>query len=630
MQNDTLWTSELSPKDVVLPTNFKIQFKNESYTAKFITNTKDAVQAFKLLLRSSARVFACDLETACLPQYKHIEEAALSPHMACIRLMTVFEGNIAYCFDFFKFDNEKIRPFLQTFMETKRTCFHGAVFDYKMLYHWFKVREVDMHCTRIMATAVFQAVYFEFKKADLKSISWTLLQYRMNKDAGKTDWSKPLTFEQVVYALRDSIAGYKVYKKLVKHVKDLKQDKVYKLNKLAQLPLAEMEYNGIGFNKKDHQENVAIWRKDLVKAASVISKITKIAHVTPAKMGKWLDTNLDKDTKAIWPKTPTGKFKTDVDTFVDFDFLAVVKPFAEFQKLKTLTSRSGRNVIEHINLATKRIHPSFKVFGAATGRLSCSNPNVQQATRKDEFRKCFIPAEGMTFVIGDYSQIEVRIMAEYAREEKMLRAFELGYDIYEAVAAEMLHKDIKAVTSEERKKMKPLVLGLQYGLGINKYNHYAKKQYGVVLKEGEGADQVYKYKRIYHKVTRWQEKQVEICPTKRFRCFTKLGKARKLTEETFYGACMNMPIQGTAAEVQQLALVYMWRERNFTDPLLFKFIATIHDEIIVECLAENIIKVQKLMKRCMEKAYIEIMGKDVRTLRNLVNPKSGNSWFDAK
>jgi DNA polymerase-1 len=279
-----------------------------------------------------------------------------------------------------------------------------------------------------------------------------------------------------------------------------------------------------------------------------------------------------------------------------------------------------------VNPATGNIHAHYTICGARTGRASCSNPNFQNQPRDLDMRKVYTTTPGYEMMVSDFSQIEVRIFAEYSREEKMLKAFAAGRDIYKHTAALLLNKPYELVTKEERKHMKPLVLGLAYGLGATKYGHYAKKNYDITLSEAQSNDIVWKYRNLYDKLYKWQLEQPTKCEANKYTCFAALGKSNKLSEEKYYGASMNHPIQSTAATIMYLALIICERQLRGHD---VRWLGTVHDEMILEYKPEDRELVKKVLTEGSIKAYNSIM-KSERTLVNLVDPLWGINWADAK
>lgn len=614
----------------MLPSQFSVDFAGKTYPCFFI---QDRQTAEKLLaqLESKEGIIAADTETAALPKYKHINMAALSPFTSDIRLLQVFTGTGAAVIDLHK--TGKIN--LKRVFEKRPSVFHNMTFDYKFLRQHYDVVDPDMHCTCIMARCVFHAIYPDNKSASLKDVAITLFGEEISKKAGASDWSIPeLTFEQVRYAALDAVVQMAIYNKLNDYIDKLQLRKVYDLYRKAQITICEMELNGLTIDSKKHMENVVRWRQEQLDALEDVLEMTGLTNLTDAKLGKWLELQLDASTLAVWPRTETGKLQTDSNTFVDFSHLDIVKPFSKYQKLKKLTTAFGTKLLNNINEATGKIHPTYRVAGAKTGRLSCTEPNIQQMPRDKSIRSIFIPSPGYELVVADYSQVEVRCIAEMSNDPMMLKAYEEGLDMYSYTASYLTGLDYEVINTKNekgekhpaRQQAKALVLGLNYGLGAKKFAHYAKKGYDVQISQDESKDLVDRYRELYSGLREWQMRQVDLCQARKYTAFSVMGKSRKMTEDDFYGACMNHPIQGSCAEIMLLALV---KVRMYLRGTSGRILASVHDEVIVECLPSDTEKVKKLLQKAMEEAYIEILPSG-RTCRNLVEPSSGPNWAEAK
>jgi DNA polymerase I-like protein with 3'-5' exonuclease and polymerase domains len=465
-------------------------------------------------------------------------------------------------------------------------------FDYKMLKNHYGVVKPDMHCTAIMARCVFHATYPDDRRADLAAVCKALFKEELIKKAGATDWGVPtLTFEQIEYAAKDAIVQMRVFEKLNDYVDKLKLRPVYDLYRKAQIVIADMELNGISFNKDQHLKNVVKWREELLDALTEVKQLTGLNEITDSKLGVWLEENLSEGMRIVWPRSElTGKLKTDANTFVYYSDLEIVKPFSRYQKLKKLTTSFGMNLHKFINPKTDKMHPGYRLAGAKTGRLSCNEPNIQQSPRDKDFRSMFVPSPGYVFVVADYSQVEVRCIAELSNDPEMLKAYAEGLDIYSYTASKMSGIAYEVINSKDengnkhplRQQAKALVLGLNYGLGAKKFSHYAKKGYDVSMSQAESHAAVIGYRELYSTLREWQLEQVNHCPLRKYTAFSVLGKTRKMTEDDYYGACMNHPVQGSCAEIMLLALVYAARNVEGTSARL---LASVHDEIILECLA---------------------------------------------
>lgn len=610
---------------------FTVEFAGTSYPAFFITERAEAEEVIRHLANKPG-VLAADTETAGLPGWKHVPTAALSPHLGHPRLLQLFTGTGALVIDLFA--TGKID--LKTLFNARPSVFHNMTFDYKMLQKHYDIGDtVDMHCTCIMARCIFHAIYPDKRSASLKDVAHALFGDLISKQAATTDWSTPeLTFEQVKYAALDAVVQMRIYEKLSAMIDTLGLRRVYELYRKAQIVLCEMELHGITIDQEKHKINIVSWREQLMDAFQEVRTVTGLDNITDSKLAGWLQETLPPEVLDIWPRTEVtkdgrgGKLQTDSNTFVDFSFLDIVKPFSRYQKLKKLTTSFGVNLFNAINPATGKLHPNYTVAGAKTGRLSCSGPNIQQQPRSADMRSIYIPSPGKIMVVSDYSQIEVRNIAEFSNDEMMLKAYREGLDIYTFTAAHLTgtkYEDI-GKKSPERQKAKALVLGLNYGLGAKKFSHYAKKGYDVTISPEESNALVKSYRQLYSGLRDWQQQQVSICPAKHYTAFSVLGKSRKMTEDDYYCACLNHPVQASSAEIMLTALVKTHAILKGTSA---KLLMTVHDEIVLECAPADLEEVNSKLTTSMLEAYLEILPSG-RTTRGLIEPTSGVNWAEAK
>ena len=261
-----------------------------------------------------------------------------------------------------------------------------------------------------------------------------------------------------------------------------------------------------------------------------------------------------------------------------------------------------------INPQTGHIHTSFNQALTATGRLSSSDPNLQNIpVRTDdgkEIRKCFIPEEGCLFFSADYSQIELRIMAHLSEDENMMEAFREGYDIHRATAAKIWHEDIDKVTDAQRKKAKQANFGIIYGITT----------FGLAQRMGipnnEARELIQDYFRTFPKVQAYMEQAKEVARAKGY-AETLFHRRRYLADINSRNAtvrgfaernAINAPIQGTEADIIKVAMVRIWK-RFKEEGIRSKMILQVHDELNFSVYPEEQEKVEQIVIEEMQNAY---------------------------
>lgn len=605
--------------------SFTIKFKNETYPAHYVKDLESTKQILEAL-SGKERLFGIDTETRARENYLNTYQAALSPKLARIRLIQIFDGVQAIVFDL---DYIKDVSVFKKFLETERFVAHNAVFDLGFFIEHIGVTSMNLACTRLIARLLMHAQFptDEGLDASLENLISQVFKERVLKNAQVSDWSIPeLTFEQIEYSALDAVCVYKLAQTFAPHIEKHGMVRIYRLVKDVQLPLTKMSLNGMSLDVEKHKLAIAAWRADLYKAKEQLLTLTGLEDITPAKVGKWLEANLPTDIYSLWRRTPKGSLAVNADAFSDFEFLPIVAPFSTFQKKETLTSTFGTKLLDLINPESHRVHCSFNICGARTGRLSASRPNFQNFPRDKSIRSTFIPQKGWSFICADYSQIEVRVAAELSQDKAMLSAFRNGVDIHKFTASVMARKSLEDVSKDERQKAKAIVFGNLFGIGAKKFSHYSKKSYGVVISDAEAKDSIDLFRSTYSKYFEWQMDQATTAK-QTLLVRTPCGKLRRLPADNTYGNSMNHPVQGGAAECMLHSLVYLEKALR-TEGLEARLSNTVHDELLVEAPQHEANHVKKLVEECMTEGFLSLFPNG--TTRGLVDAHVGKNWADAK
>jgi DNA polymerase-1 len=603
--------------------SFQVSCQGEQYNAFYLTTPDSAVTALARLMAKDV-LFGIDTETRALDTYLKIKDAALSPHLSKIRLLQVFDGVSAVVFDMDKIGRDDM---FIPFLSTKRFLAHYGLFDLQFFMR-LGVKEMNLGCTQILSKLLYSAIYHDHKSASLADLAKAVLQIDITKGMQVSDWSQPdLTFEQIEYAALDPVYCYKIGEKLAPGLNKFNLSRVYNLYKNSQHPLCAMQINGLGVNIELHKQYIEEWRLGLYDSKKVLEAKLGLKEITPSAIAEWLGANLDPQTLMTWPRTETGMLSTDAHTFIDYSYLPLVEPLSVFQKKKILSSTFGHALLDRLNPQTKRLHCRYNIAGARTGRLSSTDPNLQNFPRDKALRKIFVPKDGWAFVCADYSQIEIRVAAEISRDELLLKAYREGLDVYTFTASRISRKPMTEITKMERQKAKALVLGMLYGLGAKKFSHYARTMDKNLEVSSDEAKRVIEiFRETYPGYRKWQMEQVNAA-SESLLTKTICGKIRKLNPENTYGTAMNTPIQGSSAEIMLYALCYL-QDSLESNRLAAKLCNTVHDEILIECPLHEVPVVTALTETAMIDAFKEVFPNGITN--NLVGISHGSSWGEAK
>ena len=347
---------------------------------------------------------------------------------------------------------------------------------------------------------------------------------------------------------------------------------------------------------------------------------------SPAQVGDVLFGHLKIDAKA--KKTKTGQYSTTEEVLMKLrDRHPLVDKILELRGVRKLLSTYVNALPALVNPRTGRIHTTYNQTVTATGRLSSTNPNLQNIpVRSDdgkEIRRAFIPADGNVFFSADYSQIELRLVADLSNDTTMLDAFAKDEDIHAITAAKIYHEDLDKVTGDQRRKAKTANFGILYGIsafGLSQRLNIPRSEAKMLI---DG------YFETFPKVKEYIERSVEQAREKGY-VTTLFGRRRMLPDINSRNAvvrsfsernAVNAPIQGTAADVIKIAMIAIYR-RFEQEGIRSKMILQVHDELNFDVIPSELEKVTQIVVTEMENAY---HGK----VRLTASHGTATNWLDA-
>lgn len=327
-------------------------------------------------------------------------------------------------------------------------------------------------------------------------------------------------------------------------------------------------------------------------------------------------------------KTKKG-YSTDVDALEKIkQEHPIVEKILEYRTLMKLNSTYVEGMLPYVNNKTGRIHSYFHQTVTATGRISSTEPNLQNIPTRYELgkklRKVFKPKEGYVFIDADYSQIELRVLAHISKDENMIHAFENGEDIHKQAASKVLEIPIEEVTKEQRSAAKAVNFGIVYGIS----DFGLSQQLGVSVKKAK--EYINQYLEKYSGIQNFMNEIVEKAKEQgyvetlfhRRRYLPELKSNNYMVREFGKRAAMNTPIQGTAADIMKIAMVNLNKELEKSG-IDSKIVLQVHDELILETKIEDKEKAKEILKKCMENA-IKL------TVPLEVEVSEASNWYDCK
>ena len=391
--------------------------------------------------------------------------------------------------------------------------------------------------------------------------------------------------------------------------------------------LATMQYNGMLVDKQELTNFGLVLKEQIQTITSEIYNLSgeEFNINSHQQLGKIL---FEKLKLPVYKKTKSG-YTTDVEVLEKLKGEhPVIEKILEYRTLTKLNSTYVEGLIPYINEKTNRIHSSFHQTITATGRISSTEPNLQNIPTRAELgkqiRKAFKPAEGYVYIDADYSQIELRVLAHMSSDENMIYAFKHGEDIHKQVASKILNIPIDEVTKEQRSSAKAVNFGIVYGIS----DYGLANQIGVSNKQAK--EYISQYLEKYSGIKHFMDNIVDSAKSKGY-VETLFGRRRYIPEiksnnymvrQFGNRAAMNTPIQGTAADIMKIAMINVYNKIK-EEKIDAKIVLQIHDELLIEVNNKDKEKAKQILKECMEKATkLEIPLE--------VELSEGSSWYEVK
>ena len=373
--------------------------------------------------------------------------------------------------------------------------------------------------------------------------------------------------------------------------------------------LADMEKTGVKLNETVLNDYKLVLSEQLQHLEKEIYTLagTEFNISSPVQVGEVLFERLKIDEKV--KKTKSGRYSTSEDVLQSLKGKnPIVEKILNVRGLRKLLSTYVEALPQLINSRTGRIHTTYNQAVTATGRLSSTNPNMQNIpVRSDEgreIRKAFIPAEGNVFFSADYSQIELRLVADLSGDETMIKAFNEGADIHTLTASRIYHESLEEVTSEQRRRAKTANFGIIYGISV-----FGLAQ-RLEIPRAEAKMLIDGYFSMFPKVREYMDSAIEKARKDGY-VTTLLGRRRMLPDINSRNPvvrgfsernAINAPIQGGAADIIKIAMVRIF-ERFKTEGIKSKMIMQVHDELNFDVVPEELERVQTIVLDEMKNAY---------------------------
>ena len=409
------------------------------------------------------------------------ETTELDPYNARLRLIQLATPQGVYIVDVNAFANgdvkrsdvlSPLRQLLSSLRPIKIA--HNAKFDAKFIKHNLGVDIGGLFDT-LLASQLVSAGDIE-ERHGLEVIAGRYLNETVDKSERLSNWEFELSESQLQYAARDAAVLIPLREKLIEKIKANNLVRCAQLEFECVMPVVDLELAGFYMDKHRWLEQLAIVEEKRAELSNELQEMLGEGVAQASLFGPpRANINLDSQPQVTDALNRLGIPVPDSTRNWKLQPLAaqypVVSKLLEYRTMQKALTSYGRNMIEFINPKTDRLHADFRQIGAPTGRFACTNPNIQQVPHAVEYRRCFRGhPEGRKLVIADYSQIELRILAEFSGDQAFIGAFNSGADLHRVTAAQVFSVTADQVSKEQRDFAKRLNFGVVYGIGAQRFS----------------------------------------------------------------------------------------------------------------------------------------------------------------
>ncbi len=512
------------------------------------------------------------------------ETTGLDPHTSKLRLLQLASPEQVVIIDCFALDPGKVEPLVGLLTAGSPVKIaHNAKFDAKFLYQHAGVRLEGIFDTYL--ASVLASAGNETDRHGLDPVVTRYLGLTLDKAPQLSDWSGELSEYQLEYAARDAAILLPLYEKLRDRLDEMDLLVTADLEFDCILAIARLELAGVWLDEKMWRELIDRTREAHEIVAAELQEALGTSASQMSLFGEAPEpVNLDSPTQV---REALARLGIEVEDTREWRLQKLAREHPILEKLlehrhlsKNLSSY-GEGILEYINPATGRIHADFRQIGTPTGRITTSSPSLQQIPHTVEYRSCFRAPVGRKLIVADYSQIEMRILADFAHDEALLAAFDSGQDLHRTTASQMFGIPLSHVTPRHREQAKGLNYGLVYGMGAEGL----ASRIDSTVHEAESL--IERYFNAYAGVARWLHQAAENA-VEEGRCRTASGRLWIFRldphDRQQYAALKrvgkNAPIQGTASDIFKRAMTLL--DLALLD-LDARIVNSIHDELVIEC-----------------------------------------------
>jgi DNA polymerase I len=518
-----------------------------------------------------------------------LETTGLDPRGDCVRLLSLATKTGTCLVDCQRVDPAELFPIL-----AERTVVaHNALFDLGFL------SSLGFEAGKVADTMILSQLLYAGSKVEplkkgqtshsLDSVVERELGLELDKTYQSADWGGTLTPEMIEYAARDVEVLLPLYEALKAKIEEAGLTYVAELEHRALPAVVWKSSIGVPIEADGWREHA---RKTEADAARLKDELHALApeHPDGKEWNFGSHQQVRKAATLLGVDLPDTRDETLALYAGRHEFISALR---DYRKASKLASTYGASWLENGYHEDGRVYASWRQLRAATGRMACDHPNLQNIPRSGPLRSYIRAPEGRVFVIADYSQIELRIAAKISGDTEMLAAYAEARDLHALTARSLTGRE--EISNDDRKLAKAVNFGLLYGMGAQRLQFYALRSYGVEMSSEEAIVYRRRFFQTYPGLKEWHDRERRAWQHGETETRTLTGRRRMDVKRLTDG--LNAPVQGTGADGLKLALALLWERRS--ECLGAVPVLVCHDEVIVECNAEQAANVRSWLERAM-------------------------------
>jgi len=588
---------------------------------KYITKEEDARRALEDIYRYP--IIEVDSEAN-----------GLDPYFARMMLLQIGVPGVSYVFDLRRDIGKSeidINFFKSLFIDKRiLKLFQNVVYDMKLIR-----RHGGYYVENIYDTMLVEQLFnlgVSQRGADLISLVFKYLGITMDKEPRDTFTNYEQDFQpyQLEYAANDVVVLKLVREMQLERIKKESFENVCRLEFEFTKPMCEMELNGICFDVDKHRLILHEIEKEKIEKGQILQSFLDNSDDQSMLFGV-PNINVDSNAQLLkaFNKLGLPLESTDVKEISRYKGFPAIDALLDYRKAQKFISTYGESLIEKIHPITGRLHTEFRQM-VSTGRMSSSNPNLQNIPKKQIYRSCFVAKPGYVLITSDMSGAELRILGNLSEDQIFIESYRNGIDLHTRTSSEIFDVPMEKVTGEMRNAAKAINFGLAYGL--SKFGLAQRLK----LTEDAAEDMIKKYFQRYKGIKKYLDRSARQAVVERF-SRTVSGRKRyynlpdyehpdyKRMKASVEREAKNAPIQGANADTIKEAMIYIV-DRLDKSGLDAKLLLTVHDEVIVESHVDHAVGARHLVEQAIKDGF----GKYFHLIPMETDALSGPCWLKGK